>query len=211
MSGKAYAHKTGNRPGDLYHTPKSLVWVADYIIRCQFDINEGILEPCAGELSLAEELAKIFKSPGVTVNDLFYDQWENANLPGTSFDYLKADFSKYKQVITNPPFSLWDEFVRKAKSHCKKFMFIGRLNYLGTQSRIRSGLWENLKAIYPFSRYVDYQTPLRSDGLFHVGCQTTGWFLWDMDYYGDARIRVLDVQDYAQLGNLKRSGKGFKN
>ena len=108
-----------------------------------------------------------------------------------------------KYVITNPPFSLWDKFVVKAKSHCKKFMFIGRLNYFGTNNRFQSGLWKNLKAVYPFNRYVDYQTPYREDGLFHVGAMATAWFLWDMKYIGEPKIRVLDIQKYAKLGNFK--------
>lgn len=193
--GKAYAHKSGNRLGDLYDTPKSLLWVAEHIIRTEFSDYEPILEPCSGNNSIVTELCRWFGA--VYANDLYSEK------SPARVDYLKENWM-HTQIITNPPFSLWDEFVIKAKTHCKKFMFIGRLNYLGTQGRLKKGLWDNLKAVYPFSRYVDYQTPYRTDGLFHVGCQLTTWFLWDMDYIGNPEIEILDVQKYAKLGAFNK-------
>jgi len=192
--GKAYAHKSGQRQGDLYHTPKSLVWVAEDIIKDEFLIQ--ILEPCAGQkyTPIVEALERINMT--VDYNDLFAFDGK---------DYLKDEFFiDYNQIITNPPFSLWDEFVLKAKTHCNKFMFIGRLNYFGTQSRLEKGIWNNLKGIYPFSRYVDYQTPYRDDGLFHVGAMATAWFLWDMEYTGKLDFEILDVAKYAKLGAFKK-------
>ena len=82
-------------------------------------------------------------------------------------------------------------------------MMIGRLNYLGTQSRLNKWIWNNLKMILPFSRYVDYQTPYRDDGFFHVGAMATAWFLWDMDYYGKPTVEFIDVNKYAKLGNYR--------
>jgi hypothetical protein len=61
--------------------------------------------------------------------------------------------------------------------------------------------------VYPFNRYADYQTPARDDGLFHVGAMATAWFVWDMDYIGKPTIEVVDVQEYATLGNFNKSQK----
>ena len=204
MKGKAFANrkKKKDRPkGDFYSTPKSLVWVVKDIIKIEFNHHLNILEPCCGKLAISEEL-KGYKYTVIN-NDLYsYNKFVYKS------DYLKIDtktvgMSFNKQVITNPPFSLWDEFVLKAKTHCKKFMFIGRLNYFGTYGRHEKGLWNNLKAVFPFNRYVDYRTPYREDGLFHVGSQATAWFLWDMDYVGLPIMKVLDVQKYAKLGAYK--------
>jgi hypothetical protein len=193
--GKSYANrlKKEDRPrGDFYSTPKSLIWVARDIIKKEFQ-GSGILEPCSGEDAISSALRKDYCL--VATNDLYYPSDQNN-------DYLKRVWFNW-YIITNPPFSLWDEFVIKAKEHCKKFMFIGRLNYLGTASRLKNGIWNNLKAIYPFNRYVDYRTPYREDGLFHVGAMATAWFLWDMSYTGKPTIEILDVQKYAKLGNYK--------
>jgi hypothetical protein len=192
----ANKRKKEDRPaGDLYHTPKSLVWVAEDIIHEEFK-QKDILEPCCGSGAISEELAKM--GYRVTVNDI--------NGVGRGFDYtIPSPLWDYENIITNPPFSMWDDFVFIAKYHCRKFMFIGRLNYFGTYARSQSNLWPHLKYVLPFNRYVDYQTPFRSDGLFHVGSQATAWFLWDMDYAWKPQIEVIDVQKYAKLGAFKKT------
>jgi len=195
--GKAYANRkqeTDRPEGDFYATPKSLVWVAEDIIRREFSKDIPILEPCSGGGAISDELSKLGYT--VATNDLFRG----------GKCYIAEPFTE-RYVITNPPFSLWDSFVTKAKSHAEKVMMIGRLNYLGTQSRHMSGIWNNLKAMYCFTRYVDYQTPPREDGMFHVGAMATAWFLWDMNYTGSAELHTLDVQKYAKLGNYNKSQK----
>jgi len=237
--GKAYAHKSGQRQGDLYHTPKSLVWVSYSIIKREFT-GQSILEPCAGAGAISEELKKY--NYFVTSNDLYIKNKNYINM-----DYLQNTHICSNQIITNPPFSLWDEFVLKAKTHCKKFMFIGRANCFGSSGRDvdesncnnckfksskygycdkynkpvskvsddqcilderkrnmkNSFIWKNLKHAYFFNRYVDYQTPYRKDGDFHVGSMQTGWFIWDKDYTDKPNFDILDVQKYATLGNFK--------
>jgi len=203
-TGKAYANrkKEKDRPaGDLYHTPKSLVWTAEDIIKKEFR-KKDILDPCCGEAAISEELEKM--GHFVILNDLYSGM-------GDRFNYLKNDiFDDSKYVISNPPFSLWDDFIHKSKSHCRKFMYIGRLNYFGTASRNYSGIWKNLKYVLIFNRYVDYQTPLRDDGLFHVGAMATAWFIWDMKYKGEPKIKILDVNKYATLGNFNKRRKIVK-
>ena len=192
VMGKAYAHRTvvGERPeGDFYETPRSLIWVADGLIRTEFESRNPILDPCSGKGAISEELRRAGFS--VVENDLFTG----------GVDYLAHSFPE-RFVITNPPFSLWDEFVKKAKKHCDKVLFIGRLNYFGTVSRLSNGLWNNLKSVHCFNRYIDYRTPSRQDGLFHVGAMATAWFLWDMSFSGSPTVHFLDVQKYAKLGNI---------
>jgi len=128
----------------------------------------------------------------VIENDLFFG----------GIDYLTTKFDQ-PYVITNPPFSKWDAFVRKSKVEAEKIMMIGRLNYFGTHSRLNSGIWTNLKSVYCFDRYVDYRTPERTDGIFHVGALATAWFLWQRDFNQDATLHFLSVQKYAKLGNIK--------
>jgi hypothetical protein len=190
--GKAYANKKSkeNRPeGDFYPTPISLLWVMNEVITAEFARHVPVLEPCSGNEALAGELRGM--GYAVRCNDLYRG----------GVDYLGADFQE-KAVITNPPFSQWDDFVFKAKTHTDKCMFIGRLNYFGTASRLASGIWNELKAVYCFNRYVDYRTPPRADGNFCVGAMATGWFLWEREWQGSPTIHFLDVQKYATLGGF---------
>ena len=192
--------KINDRPkGDKYHTPKSLVWVAKDIIDNEFPDGETILEPCCGNSAISEELEDRFL---VVENDL-YGVYGN--------DYLKETWViPYDYIITNPPFSLWDPFVMRAKEHCRKFMYIGRLNYFGCVGRFENDIWNNLKSVNIFNRYVDYQTHYRIDGHFHVGSQSTAWFLFDMEYTGKPEINILDVHKYATRGAYKKKCKSCR-
>ena len=190
--GKAYANKKKkeNRPtGDFYPTPKSLVWVIEDLIKQEFK-DKIIFEPCSGDNSIVEVLQDF--NYQVEANDLYKG----------GLDYLATSFN-FNQIITNPPFNLWDDFVLKAKKETEKLLVIGRLNYFGTTSRFNNGIWSNLKSVYCFNRYIDYRTPLRNDGLFNVGAMATAWFLWDSNYEGTPELNFLDVQNYAKLGNIK--------
>lgn len=191
--GKAYANKKSeaDRPeGDFYPTPRSLIWVAKDIIEAEFTKEEPVLEPCAGNGQISQELVKLGFI--VSSNDLYRG----------GFDYLETPCS-HKQVITNPPFSLWDEFVEKIKRETDKSLILGRLNYFGTNSRFESGIWKDLKAVYCFDRYVDYRTTERYDGLFHVGAMATAWFLWEKGWKEFPSLHFLSVQEYAKLGGRK--------
>ena len=243
ISGKAYVHRSGNKIGDGYLTPKSLIWIMEDVIKKEFNKDEMMIEPAAGvnERPIVEALREI--AYAIDGSDLYHNS--------TGRDYLTCNKWRYdyKYVITNPPFSLWDEFILRAKEHCKKFMFIGRTNYYGSNNRLLSGIncfkcdhfksegtfcnkynvciikakckqkeeehklmadsliWRHLKAVYPFSRYVDYQTPYRNDGMFHVGNMETAWFLWDMEYEGPFITEIMDVQKWATLGAFKKNKK----
>jgi len=189
--GKAYANKKGkeDRPeGDFYPTPKSLVWVAEDMIKGELDKTQDVFEPCCGNGMISTEIAKW--GYNVAENDLYHG----------GVDYLNTPFS-YTQIITNPPFSLWDEFVVKAKKEANKVILIGRSNYFGTASRLANGIWKELKSVHFFNRYVDYRTPERDDGIFHVGAMATAWFVWEKGFHSPATINFLDVQPYAKLGN----------
>lgn len=197
--GKNYLSKKikSDRPlGDFYHTPKSLVWKMESLIKKEF--KGLILEPCYGQkYHPIYDVLKYDFNLSVIGNDLY-------STP-KGFDYILENhlFKGFDYIITNPPFSLWDAFILAAKSHCKKFMVLGRLNYLCTQKRLETNLFKNLAVIFPFSRYVDYRTKYRSDGLFNVGGLATAWFYFDMNYKGLPFISQLNVNQYAKLGQFK--------
>ena len=89
------------------------------------------------------------------------------------------------------------------KENLESLITIGRLNYLSTQSRLESGIFKHLKEIWVFSRYVDYRTEEREDGLFYVGAMASGWFYFTKEKVAATVIRFVDVQKYTALGNVK--------
>lgn len=209
-TGKAFHNRKSKeqRPeGDFYSSQPSLIWVAWPLIKKEFKRNL-ILEPCSGMGALSDTLRQYC---AVETNDLFYQQ--------ACFheDYLETNiFKNHKQIITNPPFSKWDDFVLKAKTHCEKFMFIGKANFYGAASRSlipefplekekkRKEIWKNIKHVAFFNRYIDYQTPYRQDGLFHLGGLQTAWFLWEVGFTDIPTFSILDIDRYAKLGQYLR-------
>lgn len=189
--GKAYANRKpiDQRPeGDLYVSPKSIVWE----LLKKEELNNPVWECACGTGAISDVLAE--KGINYKATDLT-----------TGTDFLKQMQKWDGDIFTNPPFSLWDDFVMKAKELSEnRVIMLGRTNYFGTVSRYNSGIWENLKKVYVFNRYVDYQTPPRDDGLFHVGALCTGWFIWEKGYTGEPVLDLLDVQKYAKLGQFKK-------
>jgi len=204
MKGKAYANRKieKERPeSDFYETPKSLTW--ELMKLNLFDYNKKIGDLCCGKGAISNVLKEKFerlvcsdiniykKDNGITSYGLdFLTEYENK-----SFDFL----------VMNPPFSMFDEFVLKAKEITReKFAFIGKTNFFGAYNRAKRGIWKNLSHVYIFNRQVDYRSPVRDDGLFHVGNLVTGWFLWDMKWNENYwKTSIIDVQKYAKLGQFK--------
>ena len=158
-----------------------------------FDNSKTCAEPALGKGAILKVLQPFFRSL-VLVGDIDY---------GLDINFLKSTyFTDY--IITNPPFSLFDKFVEKAKISSHKFAFICNIDVLGAYRRFDAGTWENLKYVYVFNRQVDYRGPIYEDGSFHVGGMVSGWFVWDDTYHKNYfETRVMDVQKYATRGALK--------
>lgn len=205
--GKAYANRKSEylRPkGDFYETPTSLVTEL-----LKENIALGRVWECA---SGNDAIVRVLRRNKI---DCFGSDIEKG------FDFLKDNqIESFDTILTNPPFSLWDEFIMKAKEYNpKRIIMIGRVNYFGTYARNlkpsernenqiekykgSERIWDHLKTVYIFNLMVDYQTLPREDGLFNVGALVTGWFEWERDYEGDPAIKILDIQKYAKLGNFK--------
>lgn len=202
--GKSYAcrniKENSLREGDYYPTPKSLVWNAKELFHSAISLDEIITEPCCGTGMITRSLKNIGYSK-IIEND-FYSQREDISHE----DILHSDLSWCsKNIVTNFPFSCWDDCVKACLSinGLENMITIGRLNYLSTQNRLENNLWKNLKEIWIFSRYVDYRTKERTDGHFHVGAMATGWFWFTKDECDAPKIRFVDIQEYATLGNLE--------
>lgn len=192
MKGKAYVNRKDLylRPeSDYYPTPKSLT--RELIKLGILKEGEVIYEPASGEGAISS----VLEDHGFAV---FCD-----DLRTTGKDFLECE-EKFPVIVTNPPFSLFDDFVMKAKELAPKVIFIAKTNFFGAYKRSQSGVWDNLKDVYIFNRQVDYRTPLREDGLFHVGNLITGWFVWDTEWKESYwRTHIIDVQEYAKLGQVK--------
>ncbi len=216
MSGSTYASRRSalNRPeGDFYATPASLAWslldnVEIPLIKAWEKKKRFLSKPAP---------KPVFVDPAVGDGALLR-AFEARGFLGRGSDlypaegYLHRDFLEHpigfnpsREILCfNPPFSLFDEFITRAKEIAPYFITLGRVNFFGTHGRNRDGLWKNLKSVHVFDRMVDYRTPARDDGHFHLGALVTCWMVFDRTWtkpYWETSL--LDVQDYATLGPFK--------
>lgn len=200
--GKAYANRkpSSERPaGDFYPTPVSLVTCSADLFKSVIPANAIITEPCCGNGQITLGLKKLGYER-IIENDLYTEREDILHN-----DLLHSNLDEWcsEYIVTNFPFSKWDDCVMAclAKENLKALITIGRLNYLSTQSRLKSPMWKHLKEIWIFSRYIDYRTDPRDDGQFNVGAMATGFFYFTKEETDAPVIRFVDVQKYATLGN----------
>lgn len=200
--GKAYTNRkpVNERPdSDFYPTPAFLTeellkssefaGITESLKRlCHREKRKPcILEPACGDGAITKVLQKHLGFCDILSHDIRTD----------GVDFLTyMPLRKIDVVITNPPFSLFDEFVKKAKEVASVVIFIGKVNFFGAYNRHLHGVWNNLRDVMVFNRQVDYRTESRSDGKFHCGNLVTGWFIWHKDWTAPYWFtRIMDVQD----------------
>ena len=201
--GKAYANcrPKAERPlGDFYGTPRSLTRLL--IGTGILDSMRSILEPCAGDGRIAQELIKGLDKPRRLHCYDFYTMYGDRKK-----DFLTEEDTSYDGIVTNFPFSDWDPMIIHGLSISPKVVTIGKTNFIGAHGRNVRGLWDVCEKIYAFDRMVDYRTPDREDGCFYVGNLVTGWFVFNREHSGGPKLEVLDVSPWATLGSHPDSKK----
>jgi len=177
MKGKNFStNNTGKRKkSDFYETPYSLTWLL-----LEHEKLEGnILEPACGNGAISS-----------IVGGVAYDK---------ETDFLKES-NKFDIVITNPPFSLSQEFILKAKEVAnKKIIFLLPLSYLHGKKRY-DNIWTDtqfpLARIYVFTRYPLLGEKLRKDGKHNTGMMVYAWYVWEKGYKKEPIIKWLDNHKY---------------
>ena len=169
------------KKSDFYETP--------YSITRQFLERENVagtvLEPSCGDGAIVQVLQE--KNLNVTGKDLSLGQ-----------DFLE-ETERYDAIITNPPFSLAYEFIKKAKTLTDYFAFLLPLSCLHGKKRfddIYSDGSFSLSRVYVFTRYPMLGEKLRKDGKYNTGMMVYAWFVWDKKTAGQkAVIEWIDSND----------------
>ena len=168
--------RRGVRPKhDHYETPRhTLMSLIDH-----HNLKYPILEPCAGYGSVAN----ILKSNGeVTTNDIDLDMECDYN-----FDYLNwHPENEFKTILTNPPFNLAEQIIRKSIQDLKiggEVIMLLRLDFLGTKKR--HAFWKEYpaKKIYALSNRPRF---LRSGDSNEYG-----WYVWEKGWSGKTTLDVI--------------------
>jgi hypothetical protein len=167
------------KKSDFYETPYSLT--EHLFEREDFDKNLSVCEPACGGGAIVDILNKHW-----TDKVFSYDQEK---------DFLKEK-DKYDYIVTNPPFSLAQEFIQQARKVArKKFAFLLPLSYLHGKKRydeIFTSDTYKLKTVYVFTRYPMLGDKLRKDGKYKTGMMVYAWYVFESTYTGNPIIEWID-------------------
>ncbi|MGR5328536.1 DNA methyltransferase [Photobacterium damselae] len=147
---------------DNYQTP--IETIDALLAKVTFRPNDEFLEPCKG---LEERIFSRIPLPE--------EQKSWAEI-ACGVDYLSTSFPKKDVIITNPPFSISEEFIQKMFSELKDdgtLIFLQRVNFLGSRKRIpfwnKIGFPDKSPIIIPRPRFVNGSTD---------SCEYS-WFIYD--------------------------------
>ena len=155
---------TGKRKkSDLYETAYCLT----RLLLDKIKLLGSILEPACGNGAIVKILDEYGYAKQVTAYDL-----------ETGTDFLD-ETRHFDSIVTNPPFSLSDEFIAKAKEVSDEFYFLLPLSYLHGKARYDNVYMDEtypLRAVYIFTRYPMLGDELRADGKHRTGMMVYAWF-----------------------------------
>lgn len=156
-----------NREADFYGTPLA----AFERLLPYLPVHSDYWEPCAGDGRIVVWLrAAGFTAAGA---DLFAQN----KLVVHGLDFLR-DETQHDFIITNPPFSLAQEFITHALKHSRECLMLLRLNFLGAKKRRtwwRDGHTPN--ALFVLSDRPDFT------GAGGDACEYA-WFYWGRRWSG---------------------------
>ncbi len=139
-----------------------------------------IWEPACGEKYLADRLEK--KGFDVVATDIL-----------TGHNYLEWEPNHYDCVITNPPFSLKQQFLKTAYQRGRPFAFLLPISALETASRQHLYQKYGLELIL-FDRRIEFESPDRSKAHSYFA---SAWFTFGLN--------IGRQMTFAKISNVART------
>ena len=172
---------------DFYETPQDCI--LNFLKHHPIDPNAVILDPCVG----TGAFPKALRMAGYTnqidtieIDSNFKAVPEASNHHCEDFLQLEPPY-KYDVIFSNPPYSLAEEFIKKAFTLANKekfeIIYLLRLNFLGAQKR--NEFWQE----YPPNKlYVLSKRPSFTGGSTDA-CEYC-YYVWDTS--GTQEIHVIE-------------------
>ena len=170
-------HPLKVRGADLYQTPPEAVHA---LLKIE-PIPLTLWEPACGPGAIVS----VLRATGRAVIATDLNDW-NCPDSQSGIDFLmeiKAP-SGIGAIITNPPYSLAGDFVRKALDLCPLVIMLMRLGFL--ESIGRSDILDGgqLARVYPFANRLPMMHRESYDGPKASSAMAFAWFVWDRDHQG---------------------------
>jgi hypothetical protein len=194
LSGSSLAGSSSTRErvnNDYYATPpestKALLAEVDFT-------GEVFMEPCVGAGHIADVIKEYYVNAKVIGCDIVDRGYPNTNV----LDFLKTKFNfKIDNIITNPPYSLAQEFLEKSieitKEGGKIAMFL-KIQFLEGQKRKDMFKRYPPKHVYVFTKRQNpwrNGSPVDENGKPWSSTMCFAWFVWEVGFKGDPVIKWI--------------------
>ena len=149
----------------------------------------NVLEPCCGEGHISEVLKENgFKVISTDLVDRGYGEGVK--------DFLKDDFQKYDNIITNPPYKYAKEFIEKGlEVTTGKVAMFCKIQLLEGVARRKMFKETPLKTVYVFTKRQNpwrNGSPVDENGKKWASTMCFAWFVWEHGYKGEPTIKWID-------------------
>lgn len=176
---------------DYYATP----YQATEMLLDEVKFIGNFLEPCVGGGHIADVIKKYHPNECVYAIDLVDRGYPNTLVA----DFLKYDFlgQKFDNIVTNPPYSLAQEFLEKGmevvNDEGKIAMFL-KIQFLEGAKRREMFKKYPPKYIYVFSKRQNpwrNGSPVDEKGKPWASTMCFAWFVWEKGFTGEPIVRWL--------------------
>jgi len=184
----------GRVDNDYYATDPKAVKKLFNNLAINKQIN-SFLEPCVGEGNIADEVISIRKPNTTKFIDIVDRGYPNTEVA----DYLTySSDEKFDLIMTNPPYSLGQEFVNKSMSMLSKggylIMFL-KIQFLEGMKRKPMFNKYPPKYIYVFRKRMGTWRngeEFDDDGKHRSTTMCHAWFVWQDGFSGEPIVRWID-------------------
>lgn len=176
---------------DYYATP----YQATEMLLDEVKFSGNFLEPCVGGGHIVDIIKRYYPNECVYGVDIVDRGYPNTLVA----DFLKHDFlgQKFDNVVTNPPFSLAQEFLEKCMEVVndggKIAMFL-KIQFLEGAKRREMFKKYPPKYIYVFSKRQapwNNGSPVDEKGKPWSSTMYFAWFVWEKGFTGEPIVRWL--------------------
>jgi len=174
-----------DRKDDLYETPPEAV----HALLSVEPLPLTIWEPACGPGSIVEVLRETGRS--VIATDLIDYQCPDSAARRDFLMETKAP-DGVPAIVTNPPFKLAEQFVRKARTLCPQVYMLLRLAFLESERRtdiLESG---DLARVHVFRKRLPMMHRDGWQGPRNASFMAFAWFVWDQKHKGPPVLSRLD-------------------
>ncbi len=177
-------HSLKERGMDLYETPPE---ATEALLRAE-KLPHWIWEPAAGRGAIVEVLRA--NGHAVIAHDLVDYGYP---LHATRRDFLFEGASPYpcNTIVTNPPYKLAADFVRKGLELCPKVIMLLRLTFLESEGRSDILDGGKLSRVHVFSNRLPMMHRDSWSGPKSTNTVCFAWFVFDRDHEGPAILNRI--------------------